>query len=700
MAEMLSAGVYSQLIDKSQIVPTVGTATAVFGGKFNKGPIGEFTLISNRVELVDYYGKPDASNYNDFFQAYTFLSYSNRLLISRAGNLNGSAKPIDGVTLVTVGVIEYRDTGLEDDPTTITVDEGKERYINYKKVQVTNATKIEPKMIISFGDIEKRYMVLSVDAEKNVLELSKEIDEEFRPNAGDEVKAVEILFSGSNEALDITKTELVQKSSNNETRDYVVPQTLEDTYLFETNPQIVNFNTFEEKFDSIAFATPHSKIKFMSQNPGTWCKDIKIAIAKPEDFYANDFSDDHVTKYAFPGITVDDLFEYAPKGSELGIIVYDESKQEIIETFKVSLNRADVDDNNKSIFVESVINRQSSVIYAKVNEENSEEICSYTYVYDEGTDSYVGKSLTLKNSADSDIQKDDLLDAYEIFGNKEELDVDIVIGNELDNGASAINLKDMRGEGVTQPDCIVFLGAPRELMVSKKSADAIKALVNFRMHTLNINDKYCALFGNYLYVYDRYNDKYRWVNCAGTVAGKRAQTNQEWAPWYASAGLERGLLDSTVTKLAFNPNQAQRDMLYKNGINPIVSFPSEGMVIWGQKTLQSTASSFDRINVVGLFNTIIRALCKASRHSVFEFNDTYTRNSVVSQLKPYLTNVKTERGIQDFLLVCDESNNTADVISRNQFILDIYIKPTYVAEFVMLRFTNVGTRAFAEVVTA
>ena len=706
---MLSPGVYSQLIDKSQVVPAVGNSTTVFAGDFKKGPIGQYTLISDRNELVDFYGKPDNKNYNDFLQCYSFLGYSNRLLVSRAGNLNGSAKVIDGCSIVTVGVVEYRPSGLEDDLSTVTVDESTERFLNFKKLQLTTVEGIKVEDVLSFGDSEIRYMVVSVDVEKNVIELSKELPEEFRPSVGDEVKLVDILFNGSNEALDVTKQEEVQKTSNNEIRKYLVPKSLENIDLFETNVQVGNSDIFEEKFDGIEFSTPHAKIKFIAQNPGTWCKNLKICIAKPEDFYANDFTDTHVTKYAFPGIPVDDLFEYAPKGSQIGVIIYDDEKEDIVESYTVDFDPKGVDGNNKSTYIESVINRQSYNVFVKVNDENEEEINSYTYVYDEGTETYVGKSLTLKCSSDSEIQKDDLLDAYEIFGNKEELEIDIIIANELDAGASATNLLKLRADSTTEADCIAIFGAPRDILVGKKAADCTKSLVNLRNQLgvgtkdtgFNINSKYCGLFGNYLYVYDRYNDKYRWINCAGTVAGLYAQTAQNFAPWYAAAGLERGQIDTSfVSKIAFNPNKTQRDMLYKNGINTIVTFPGEGTLVWGQKTLQTDSSSFDRMNVVRLFNTIIRALTKASRHSVFEFNDTYTRNNVVSQIKPYMTNVKTDRGIQDFLVVCDESNNTPEVIEQNQFIVDIYVKPTYVSEFVLLRFTNVGTRSFAEVVSA
>lgn len=195
----------------------------------------------------------------------------------------------------------------------------------------------------------------------------------------------------------------------------------------------------------------------------------------------------------------------------------------------------------------------------------------------------------------------------------------------------------------------------------------------------------------------RYNDKNRWVNIAGDIAGLRAQTSMNRASWWASAGLERGQIKN-VKKLAFNPKKSHRDLLYKNGINPIVSFPGQGVVMWGQKTLLDKASSFDRVNVRGLFNTLERSLSKMAKYQVMEFNDNFTRNRIISMIKPFLSSVQAGRGIQDFLVVCDTTNNTADVISRNQLVVDVYIKPTYVAEFIHLKFTNAGTNSFSEVI--
>jgi phage tail sheath protein FI len=208
---------------------------------------------------------------------------------------------------------------------------------------------------------------------------------------------------------------------------------------------------------------------------------------------------------------------------------------------------------------------------------------------------------------------------------------------------------------------------------------------------------FCVLIGQYKYQYDRYSDKNRWVGIQGDIAGLRAQTTTNRASWFASAGLERGQIKNVI-KFAFNPNQAQRDLLYKVGINPAVQFPGDGQVMWGQKTSLTRPRSFHRVNVRGLFNTLERALSKMARYQIMEFNDTFTRNRIVSMINPYLGSVKAGRGVQDFLVICDETNNTPDVISRNQLIVDVYIKPTYVAEFIQLRFTNAGTNSFSSVI--
>jgi len=298
----------------------------------------------------------------------------------------------------------------------------------------------------------------------------------------------------------------------------------------------------------------------------------------------------------------------------------------------------------------------------------------------------------LLHSTDSDIQQDDLIRGYELFVNKEEIDIDIVISNELDGGASGKNI------GIVREDCLVTIGAKYSDCVGVKSSVATLNLIDWRVTGDASGDSmFSSAFANYKYQYDAYNDVYRWVNLAGDIAGLRAKTTMDRASWWASAGLERGAI-LNVTKFAFNPTRAMMDLLYKNALNPCVVFPGMGAVCWGQKTLTSKASSFDRVNVRGLFNTLERSLSKMAKYQVMEFNDTFTRNKIISMIKPYLATVQAGRGIQDFIVVCDESNNTDAVISANQLVVDIYIKPTYVAEFILLKFTNAGTNSFSSII--
>lgn len=558
-----------------------------------------------------------------------------------------------------------------------------------------NAVKLNRVALLKVDDIvsfesedDERYLISKIDYDNLVIFL----DREPKAEQEDIVYSVQMDFNASTEAVSSELVDDVKITYKDTEYTVKIPQDAGSKYdLFDFNKQILNYADFEENQNSIAFSNTKSKLKIIGRNLGTWTHDLRICIAKPESFSANDYSNNHITHYAFEGIIVDDLFEYAPQGTEVGFIVYDDKTQTILEIFTVDFDKNSKDNNNKSKYIENVINLQSNYIYVKDN-ISIKDIADYTLVYDEATKKYVGKTLKLVNGRDSDIQDDDLLSAYEVFENKEELDIDIVIGNERDGGASVKSLIEKR------IDCIGFIGCNYDDVVNKKAVDAVANLVNWRKFTINYNNMFMVACGNYKYQYDRYNDVYRWINIAGDIAGLRAETSANRASWWASAGLERGQVKNVV-KLAFNPNQSQRDTLYKNGINPIVTFSGQGTVMWGQKTLLDKASSFDRVNVRGLFNYLERSLSKMAKYQVMELNDAFTRNSIVSMIKPFLSTVKSGRGVQDFLVVCDETNNTPQVIAQNQLIVDIYIKPTYVAEFILLRFTNAGTKNFSEIIS-
>lgn len=725
MATMLSPGVSSEIIDASQIVPTVGNSTTIFCGNFSKGNVNYYNLITSVEELIDNYGKPNKKNRNDWYQAYNFLRYSNTLLIARAGNINGS-KTDTLATLLEIGVsAEQTSTVLNDDVTNLSdenvqvVDEIPENpntdtiYLvtgeddgtgaksatsevteviaDYKVIRVSKPQNLAVGDIIQLGDIEERYLVVAISADKVTLdhELPNDPEDSEYPQIGLKIYKVEILFNGSSEVLDETVIETVPfgKTSVN------VTALRETKDLFQTNRQIINPDDFENSIDSIAFSTPNAKLKIIAKNPGKWCEDLRFAVGVPEDFVANGDYDNHTYRYVTTGITIDSLYEYAPQGTQIALVVYNENTEEVVETWLVDLTRGAKDDSGNSTFAENVINGNSSYIYVKVNDTNTAKCGSYTLTYDEENEKYVGNLIQLRNASDSEIQPDDLLNAYEVFSNKEEIDIDVIIANELDQGISARKL------AVERQDCICFIGANKGDLVGKKSTDCVSNLVRWRKTgSANFDSRYCACVGSYKYMYDRENDEYFWCNIAGDIAGLRAQTNTNQDPWWASAGLTRGQIVDVV-KLAFNPTKAQRDMMYKNSINPVVTFPGQGTVLYGQKTMQSMASSFDRINVVCLFNTVVRALEKMSRYQVMEFNDEYTRNRIIGMIRPYLQTVKGGRGIQDFMVICDTTNNTPDIISRNQLIVDCLIQPVFCAEFIHLRFTNLGVNSFSSVIS-
>lgn len=465
---------------------------------------------------------------------------------------------------------------------------------------------------------------------------------------------------------------------------------IDATTLGTSNSVVIgNYQDFESSEASITFPsdpTMDPAIKIISQNPGTWGNSIKVAIAKSTDFGSL------TPVYAFNGIGLDEQFEYAPASGEYAILVQVDG--EIVERYIVSFDESKRDAFNRSMYIENAVNSASKYIYIKDNTAATNLAAAgsemKSYLFSNTTD----KDFSLSNGNNgAELTDSEITDAYSVWENKEEIDIDIVIANEA-NPIAAFNLAELR------KDCIAFIGATYADTVGKTASDATAAIVAWRKTgEMNVNSSYACVGANYMQVYDKYMDKNIWINVAGSMAGLRASTNSSLASWWASAGLERGQIKNVI-KLAFNPTVSFRDTLYKAGLNPICSFPGQGNVVWGQKTLLDKASSFDRINTRGLFNTLERALWKMAKYQLFEFNDSFTRNRIQAMINPFLGTVKAGRGVDDFLVVCDTTNNTPDIISRNQLIVDVYIKPVYVAEFIQLRFTNAGVNSFASIIGA
>ena len=295
--------------------------------------------------------------------------------------------------------------------------------------------------------------------------------------------------------------------------------------------------------------------------------------------------------------------------------------------------------------------------------------------------------------------------AYDLFASPEDIDISLVMQGKPIGGSTVVN-----GETISKyqlanyiidnicevrKDCIALVSPDISKVLNNVGREAV-SLKNWRGAVRNTS--YAVLDSGYKYQYDRYNDIYRWIPLNGDIAGLCVRTDNTNDAWWSPAGFNRGNIKNVV-KLSWNPRKAERDILYSNGVNPVVTFPGQGTVLFGDKTLQAKPSAFDRINVRRLFIVLEKAISTSAKFSLFEFNDAFTRAQFKNLVTPYLRTIQGRRGITDFLVVCDETNNTPQIIDTNQFVGDIYIKPARSINFIQLNFVAVGTGVqFSEVV--
>jgi len=290
----------------------------------------------------------------------------------------------------------------------------------------------------------------------------------------------------------------------------------------------------------------------------------------------------------------------------------------------------------------------------------------------------VGGTISISTDADKIV-------AYSYFTNPDQVDISLVItGNAnipvqqyvIDNIATA------------RKDCIAFISPPSANVVNQ-SGNETTNIQNW-ITALARSSSYVVADCGYKYMFDKYNNNYQWIPLNGDIAGLCVYTDAVRDPWYSPAGFNRGNLKNVV-KLAWNPNKTQRDTLYAAGVNPVGTFPGQGTVLFGDKTLQSKPSAFDRINVRRLFIVLEKSIAQAAKFSLFEFNDSTTQNQFINLVTPFLADIKARRGIFDYRVVCDSTNNTAQVIDANQFVGDIYVKPARSVNFIQLNFVAVRT---------
>jgi len=383
---------------------------------------------------------------------------------------------------------------------------------------------------------------------------------------------------------------------------------------------------------------------------------------------------------------------------EIHVIVYDSKglwtgiKDSILEVYQlVSISKDSKLDDGANNYYKDVINKSSKYILWGGHDDDfggagSVGGTQFTGPLQPLTYDFVGGT----NGAN--ITEEQKIVGYKKFQSSEDIDVSFILGSDASQTLAVYiinNIVEVR------KDCVAFFSPPRDYVVNNEDEEA-EDCVTFR-NTLP-STSYATLDGNWKYQYDVYNDIYRYVPLNGDTAGLYARTDTERDAWWAAAGFNRGHVKNVI-KLAWNPKLADRDILYKNGINPIVSFNGEGPVLYGNKTLQAKPSAFDRMNVRRLFIVLEKSISKAAQYTLFEFNDEFTRAQFRNLTEPFLRDVKGRRGIYDFAVICDETNNTPTVIDRNEFRGDIYIKPARTAEFITLNFVATPTGIeFSEVV--
>jgi phage tail sheath protein FI len=309
-----------------------------------------------------------------------------------------------------------------------------------------------------------------------------------------------------------------------------------------------------------------------------------------------------------------------------------------------------------------------------------------------GNTSFVGQTVELSGGIYHDATAGQTANAYGKFSNPDSIDVSLLMAGptqSADIPNALISIAESR------KDCLVFISPKTSDVVDNYGSEVTDIGTTITALTAS---SYAVVDSGWKYQYDKYNDVYRWVPLNGDIAGLCVRTDVERDPWFSPAGLNRGVIKNVV-RLAWNPTKAERDELYKDGVNPVVTFPGEGTILYGDKTFAGPRSSFDRINVRRLFIVLEKSIAKAARGSLFEFNDEFTRAAFVNLVEPYLRDVQGRRGIYDFRVVCDTTNNTSEVIDQNQFVGDIYIKPARSINFIQLNFTAVRTGvAFEEIV--
>lgn len=479
-----------------------------------------------------------------------------------------------------------------------------------------------------------------------------------------------------------------------------------------TNPLVKN----KDNFTAQQGALDSDGFTFVARYPGSLGNSIRVSICAPS---TNDS--------AFDGWTYKSSFDQAPTTSnwafdrdasldEVHVAVVDVNgefsgtKGTVLEAYpylSVATDARNVFDGS-TIYIKEVINERSQFVHMVDFDSNltnygnaGTATTSGTAKIFMGTDVRVSAAINYEFDSGVDagtLTTGQYLNAFDLFEDKDIVEVDFLIAPGMSSRTDQTTVtNDLIAIAASRKDCVVITGPARADIVNQTNEATITTNITTTSDTFT-RSSYSIVAGNYLKVYDKYNDQYIEIPASSSLAGLMAETDRVAAPWFSPAGTRRGLLLG-VTAVNYNPNKTRRDVLYKAGVNPIVNLPGQGILLYGDKTALSRPSAFDRINVRRLFLTLERAIERAAKGVLFEFNDEFTRAEFVNIIEPVLRDVKGRRGITDFRIVADETVNTPNVVDRNEFIANIFIKPARSINYITLNFVAVRTGVSFEEVT-
>ena len=433
---------------------------------------------------------------------------------------------------------------------------------------------------------------------------------------------------------------------------------------------------------------------FIAKYPGALGNSLKVSLVDANTYvgwtYSSSFSDSPDTS--------DWATAKGGTNDELHIVVVDTTgafsgtANTVLEKFGFVSKASDAKNSDGSTnYYKDVVNNRSKYVWwashpaAGTNWGTAAAGVTFTNTTSVG-------NYTLSGGVVGNPTTGDLTSSYDKFENPESVDVSFLLAGPT-SGSTIPNYLVSIAE--TRKDCLVFISPSSSDVIDNAGSEATDIATTRASHT---SSSYAVMDSAWKYQYDKYNDTYRWIPLNGDIAGLCVRTDNQRDPWFSPAGFNRGVIKNVV-KLSWNPTKSERDSLYKDGVNPVVTFPGEGTVLYGDKTLLARPSAFDRINVRRLFIILEKAVARAARSSLFEFNDEFTRAAFVNLVEPFLRDVQGRRGIYDFRVVCDTTNNTGEVIDRNEFVGDIYIKPARSINYIQLNFVAVRTGvSFDEVV--